>query len=108
MNEKVKVLVKKPDGSKTEIHSEKGRNLRKELLKNGLSPYVDLTSKLNCGGRGICATCGVFIQEDPKPNHWHDWLARKFSYPRLSCQITLENHLEIEIPKKAIWGSRKK
>ena len=108
MNEKVKVLVKKPDGSTSEFYCEKGRNLRQELLNNGLNPYVNLTSKLNCRGNGICATCGVFIKEDPSPNHWHDKLAWMFAYPRLSCQITIENDMHVEIPSKIIWGKRRK
>ena len=108
MNEKVKVLVKKPDGSTSEFYCEKGRNLRQELLNNGLNPYVNLTSKLNCRGNGICATCGVFIKEDPSPNHWHDKLARMFAYPRLSCQIKIKNDMNVEIPSKIIWGKSRK
>ncbi|MEM9325831.1 MAG: 2Fe-2S iron-sulfur cluster-binding protein [Bacteroidota bacterium] len=62
---------------------------------------------MNCGGSGICATCGVHIREDKRPSHWHDWLARKFAYPRLSCQIIVEEDLQVTLPKKWIWGRRR-
>jgi ferredoxin len=102
------VTIKRQDGSSTTLQAETGTNLRKILLENNLSPYTSLTKKLNCGGRGLCATCGVFIQEGPKPTHWHDKLAHDWNYPRLSCQVTIKSDLHIEIPKKLIWGSRRK
>lgn len=98
------------NGSQTdEIKVKKGQNLRKALLENGHSPYTAFTSRLNCGGRGLCATCGVYLLSSaPDPKHWHDKLAEKFHYPRLSCQITVEKEMTIEIPEKVIWGKRKK
>ncbi len=85
-----------------------GANLRVELLKAGFTPYVALTSRLNCGGRGLCATCGVWIDDgEPPPIHWHDKLAKAYAYPRLSCQITVEAPMTVRIlPKKRIWGHR--
>ena len=65
-----------------------GANLRKTLLAAGISPYTAVTRVANCGGRGLCATCGVWIEaHEPSPVHWHDRLAARFGYPRLSCQI---------------------
>lgn len=96
------------EGNSFEIQAVKGSNLRKVLLIYNLSPYSKINRKLNCGGNGICATCGVFIlNKSPNPTHWHDKLAAKFYYPRLSCQITIEEDMEIEIPKKLIWGKRR-
>jgi ferredoxin len=85
-----------------------GTNLRRLLLQENLSPYTILTRNANCGGRGICATCGVWVNRGiPKPRHWHDKLATSFGYPRLSCQIHVEQDMEIElIPEKWIWGKR--
>lgn len=40
-----------------------GVNLRRALLNAGLSPYATVTRQLNCGGRGLCATCGVWLEE---------------------------------------------
>lgn len=87
-----------------------GRNLRRALLDAGFSPYTPLTARLNCGGRGICATCGVWIHEpNVRPTHWHDKLAKIYGYPRLSCQIQVESDMTIEmVTEKKIWGSRRK
>ncbi|MEM1000001.1 MAG: (2Fe-2S)-binding protein [Bacteroidota bacterium] len=86
-----------------------GTNLRQALLARGLSPYVRLTRRLNCGGRGICATCGIWIIEgDQAPEHWHDRLAQRFGYPRLSCKVTVDRDLTITpVPDKWIWGGRR-
>jgi len=85
-----------------------GANLRMLLLRHDFSPYASLTRKLNCGGRGLCATCGVRLPADPPyPRHWHDRLAARFSYPRLSCQITIDRPLTVHLlPDKGLWGRR--
>ncbi|MDJ0756697.1 MAG: 2Fe-2S iron-sulfur cluster-binding protein [Ardenticatenaceae bacterium] len=86
-----------------------GENLRKLLLDHDLSPYTRFTQKLNCGGRGLCATCGIWLAEDNEvqPVHWHDRAAEKFGYPRLSCQIQVNRDLTIYMVEKWIWGARK-
>lgn len=86
-----------------------GSNLRQVLLAAGFSPYTQLTRRLNCGGRGLCATCGVWIvAAEPQPQHWHDRLAHQYGYPRLSCQITVSTPMTIEIlADKVIWGKRR-
>jgi ferredoxin len=104
-----------------------GSTLRDVLLANGVSPYTRATERLNCGGRGLCATCGVRFGSDddrseesgssddgeddeseaPSPEHWHDSLAARFGYPRLSCQIEVEGDMHLEIPEKIVWGSRR-
>ena len=94
-------------GRSHNLSCEIGANLQRVLLDHGCAPYTSLTRRLNCGGNGLCATCGVFIVQDPKPTHWHDRLARTFRYPRLSCQIEVNQDLTIVIPKKIIWGKRK-
>lgn len=87
---------------------EKGANLREVLLEHGLSPYAALTRRLNCGGRGICATCGVWVEANaPNPTHWHDKLANGFGYPRLSCQMSVDEDMTIRLVEdKRIWGGR--
>ena len=91
-----------------EIEIPKGSNLRKALLEEGISPYARMTRKLNCGGNGLCATCGVEILSEPvTPTHWHDKLAHRYRYPRLSCQITVEEDIAIRIiEEKKVWGKR--
>ncbi len=85
-----------------------GANLRQVLLENGFTPYATVTKRLNCGGRGLCATCGVWIENgEPSPQHWHDLIGSRFGYPRLSCQITIEADMAIRIlTDKWIWGRR--
>ena len=88
----------------------RGANLRQVLLSNDLSPYTALTERMNCGGRGLCATCGVRIDPPaPTPSHWHDVLAARFGYPRLSCQVTIDRALQVRLlPDKRIWGRRER
>jgi len=90
------------------IDVEKGANLRLALLKAGYSPYTAITRSFNCGGRGLCATCGVWIVEaEPAPQHWHDQLASAFGYPRLSCQVSVDADMTIRLVEdKIIWGGR--
>ncbi|MGQ9887181.1 MAG: 2Fe-2S iron-sulfur cluster-binding protein [Aggregatilineales bacterium] len=86
-----------------------GANLRQALLAAGISPYTALTRRANCGGRGLCATCGVWIAAgEPPPDHWHDRLAARFGYPRLSCQISVKGDMIVHIlTDKWIWGGRR-
>jgi ferredoxin len=106
MTDTVRVTVHIDDGDPTVIEAERGRNLRRLLLEHDCSPYTAVTERLNCGGRGLCATCGVRIGDAPAPTHWHDRLAARFGYPRLSCQLTVEEDLTVYIPEKIVWGGR--
>lgn len=106
-DDRVTVRVVFDDGQ-TIVETARGRTLRDLLCDNELSPYTRLTERVNCGGRGVCATCGVRFPDDgPAPEHWHDRLAARYGYPRLSCQVTVEDDLTVEIPNKRIWGTRK-
>jgi ferredoxin len=89
------------------LEVEEGATLRRVLLRHDLSPYTAWTERLNCGGRGLCATCGVRLADPPTPSHWHDRLAARYGYPRLSCQITVDRPLTVYLlPDKRIWGGR--
>jgi ferredoxin len=94
--------------SQIRLHAPHQANLRRVLLEAGISPYTRLTRQVNCGGRGLCATCGVWILNgEPEPVHWHDVLASRFGYPRLSCQISIEGPMTIHlVTDKRIWGRR--
>ncbi|MFB6296708.1 MAG: 2Fe-2S iron-sulfur cluster-binding protein [Halobacteriales archaeon] len=83
-----------------------GATLRDVLREGDHSPYTRLTERANCGGRGLCGTCGVRVREGPAPDHWHDDLAGRWGYPRISCQITVEDDMTVEIPEKVVWGRR--
>lgn len=83
-----------------------GANLRRTLLAAGLSPYGTASRVVNCGGRGLCATCGVWVESGgAPPAHWHDRIGSAFGYPRLSCQITVTGPLTVRIlTDKIMWG----
>ena len=96
------------EGERHTLQATEGANLRRLLLDNGFSPYAALTKRANCGGRGLCATCGVWIEtNEPLPDHWHDKLAKRFGYPRLSCQISVDADMTVRlVDDKRIWGDR--
>ena len=102
----VSVAVTTADGECRELAVERGRPLRDALLEAGLSPYSAATERLNCGGRGLCATCGVRLRDGPPPDHPHDRLAARFGYPRLSCQVTVDRPMRVELVDKLVWGGR--
>lgn len=106
-DDEVRVVVRHGDGE-TVTRAAVGTTLRDHLLDHGLSPYARLTERANCGGNGLCATCGVRIPAgEPDPTHWHDRLAARFGYPRLSCQIRIRGPMVVElVDDKRVWGGR--
>jgi ferredoxin len=101
----VRVLIDDEERLLTVPH---GANLRRALLEAGISPYAPLPRRVNCGGRGLCATCGVWVEAgEPAPLHWHDRAAAAFGYPRLSCQMRVDADMTVRIlTEKVIWGAR--
>ncbi len=102
----VQLTIWHQDGTCTIHQAPVGGNLRLFLLEIGHTPYTQITQNLNCGGRGLCATCGVWLLDPGQvvPMHWHDKAADAFGYPRLSCQIELHEDLTICMVDKWIWG----
>ena len=100
-------LVVVDGDERAELDVKRGRNLRQTLLDAGLSPYAPATRRLNCGGRGLCATCGVRVREGPPADHWHDQLADRFGYPRLSCRIAIDRPMTVALVDKRVWGGRR-
>jgi ferredoxin len=102
----VEILVHHGEETTT-ITVDRGTVLRDALREADLSPHSRVGRRVNCGGRGLCATCGVRILDaDPDPDHWHDGLADRLGYPRLSCQIRVTEDLTVAIPEKLVWGGR--
>lgn len=101
------VYVRVDDGGEEHLlTAPAGATLRDVLVDAGLSPYTRVTERLNCGGRGLCATCGVRLDEGPAPDHWHDVLADRWGYPRLSCQVRLDGDVQVRLVEKVVWGAR--
>jgi ferredoxin len=99
------VVVDHPGGTAT-LSVAHGTVLRDALRAAGISPHSRAGRRLNCGGRGLCATCGVRLADPPDPDHWHDDLAARFGYPRLSCQLRVIRDMAVRIPEKRVWGRR--
>ncbi|QLH76508.1 2Fe-2S iron-sulfur cluster binding domain-containing protein [Halosimplex rubrum] len=101
-----RLTVETPDGERRELTASQGAVLRDALLAAGLSPHGRYARRVNCGGRGLCATCGVRLAEPPDPDHWHDDLADRFGYPRLSCQLRVRDGMAVKLLDKRVWGTR--
>ena len=100
----VRVTVRE-GGRENTIEVESGANLRRALLDAGFDVYGTVSRATNCGGRGLCGTCGVRFDDDPPtPSHWHDAAAERFGYPRLSCQLTVDDDCTVQVPEKLLWG----
>ena len=99
------VAVTVVDGDEeTVLEVTPGRNLREVLLEHGFDVYGSVSRLANCGGRGLCGTCGVRLEGGPQPEHWHDRAAERWGYPRLSCQVTVDAPLTVELVEKVVWG----
>jgi len=103
MSETVPVTVVDGD-SETTVEVEHGRVLRDALLERGFPVYGTVSRHANCGGRGLCGTCGVAVDPPPEPTHWHDRAATRFGYPRLSCCLTVTEPMTVELLDKYVWG----
>ena len=106
MSHPVTITVVTPDGAVEELTAAEGAVLRDVLLEADLSPHSRYARSLNCGGNGLCATCGVRLAEPPEPDHWHDDLADRFGYPRLACQLRVRDGMRVRLLDKRVWGSR--
>lgn len=103
MDERVPVTVL--DGTdKTTIEVRAGTVLRDALLEHGFEVYGRLSRVANCGGRGLCGTCGVRIEESVPAAGPHDAAAKRWGYPRLSCRIRVTRPLTVTLVEKAVWG----
>ena len=90
----------------------KGSNLRKELLKNKLSPYNGSSNYLNCKGMGTCGTCAVVVKGEVNgKTRVEKW---RLNFPphqekmglRLACQITVNASLKLQ-KHPGFWGHKK-
>ena len=103
MDEPIPVTVV-DDGTETTLQVPEGSVLRDVLMEAGFDVYGTVSRRVNCGGRGLCGTCGVRVRESPEPEQWHDAAAERWGYPRLSCQIQVREPLTVELVEKVVWG----
>jgi len=93
------------------LSCERGANLRKALLANGLSPYNGMANNLNCRGHATCGTCAVRVTgEVSNPGAREKF---RLSLPphntqsglRLSCQCEVLGDLKVE-KFEGFWGQK--
>ena len=91
------------------IECNRGSNLRKILLKNGVELYNGQSKLINCRGIGSCGTCAVQIEGDVSLVNWRDRTRR--SLPphsptkdlRLACQTRILG--DVRVTKfEGFWG----
>jgi ferredoxin len=93
------------DGAdETTIEVPAGTVLRDALLNHDFEVYGSVSRMANCGGRGLCGTCGVRIAESVPAAGYHDAAAKQWGYPRLSCRIRVTEPLTVTLVEKAVWG----
>lgn len=103
MDDPVPVTV--VDGTEeTTIEVAAGTVLRDALSDYGFGVYGSVSRVANCGGRGLCGTCGVRIEESIPAAGYHDAAAKRWGYPRLSCQIQVTGPLTVTLIEKTVWG----
>jgi ferredoxin len=104
MDEAIPVTVL-DGGTETTLRVSEGAVLRDALLDTGFDVYGRVSRRVNCGGRGLCGTCGVRVREGtPAPEQWHDAAAERWGYPRLSCQVRVTEPMTVELVEKVVWG----
>lgn len=95
------------------LQARKGENLRRALLRGGLSPYNDKSGLINCRGLGTCGTCALRIKgEVSPPTRVEKW---RLNFPphkqgvesglRLACQCKILGDLQIE-KGRGFWGEK--
>ena len=86
-----------------------GANLRRLLLRHGLSPYNNRARLFNCRGLGTCGTCAVGVEGAvSEPTAVERW---RLSVPphrpaaglRLACQCRVEGDLVLT-KYPGFWG----
>ena len=102
------VTVLFTSGARETLKAKNGSVLREVLRESGINPHGKIAKNLNCGGNGICATCGVKLLSDTNPpRHWHDKFAHAYGYLRLSCQLIVESDMQILLDdSKMLWGKK--
>lgn len=107
MDEDTVPLTVRDGDYETTLSVPRGANLRRTLLDHGFDVYGTVSRVANCGGRGLCGTCGVRFGDEtaaPEPDHWHDRAAARWGYPRLSCQLSVCEPLTVDLVDKVMWG----
>lgn len=105
-------------GEQRRVRVKRGSNLRKALLKAGISPH-NKSRVVSCQGFGTCGTCAVQLEgmdgaeapiEPSEPGRIENW---RLGFPphdqdsglRLACQLTVNGDLRIR-KHAGFWGEQ--
>ncbi|CAC5340271.1 MULTISPECIES: 2Fe-2S iron-sulfur cluster-binding protein [Planktothrix] len=91
------------------ITCDRGANLRKVLLENGIDLYNGQASVINCHGFGTCGTCCVEIEGEVSEPQWKE--KTRLSLPphsssstrRLACQVQVLGDIKVK-KYDGFWG----
>lgn len=112
-------LSKEKKKDRKEFECEDGAVLRDALLANGYEAHEGINQKLNCGGKGRCATCRVIVKkgsENLSPPGFMErmriklaWFSISDDEYRLSCQAKVHGDIHIEErPEFPMYGVENK
>jgi ferredoxin len=94
----VHTVTVKTDTAVHEFDVKEGVPLRKALRDRGFSPHNAVTSMVNCGGQGHCATCAVTIESGaPTPRQWLDAGLDAFGWGRVACMVPVERDMVVRL-----------
>ncbi len=88
---------------------ERGENLRKALIENGLNPHNGSSRLINCLGIGTCGTCAVKIDGKVSPMNLKEKVRLNLAPHklekglRLSCQVKVNGDISVE-KGEGFWG----
>jgi ferredoxin len=91
------------------VKCEKGANLRKVLLENGLSPHNGNSRVVSCFGIGTCGTCAVKLTGTTNPISKKEKIRLSLAPHqlsnglRLACQVKVLHDLTVE-KGDGFWG----
>ena len=100
-----KLLFLHPDGRRQEVEADPGSTVMQAATAEALDEIL-----AECGGNGMCATCHVYVLEDPSgalppPTPDEDALldgtaAERRPTSRLSCQLPASDGLVLQLPDR--------
>jgi 2Fe-2S ferredoxin len=99
-----------PDGTERSIDAPRGSNLMQVAVDAHLPGILG-----ECGGSAMCATCHVYVEDDPQGTLWDpdpvedsmldSAAAARCPNSRLSCQLVVNDEfdgLKVRIPERQV------
>ena len=93
-----KLIFVTPEGERMEVDAQKGTTVMENAVRNDV-PGIEA----ECGGACACATCHVYVDEEPMEEDMLDFAFEPQPNSRLSCQITVSDALDglvVTVPER--------